>query len=393
MSERSEGRSRGGRPRIGAPVVALSVLAFVSATVWRAGRGHEGPVAARDREPRAAAADSFADAAVPVEVDTVLRAGLVLEVAATGQVEAARRAKVGARVPGRIVALPVDENAAVARGSTLAELEAREYALAVETAEAELEEARVRYREITLFDERIEDVSVREERARVARARSGLERAEIALRKARLDLESTTVAAPFAGRVADVRVATGEFVSRGQELLTIVDLDPIRVEVAVPESEVRSLREGAEATVRLSAFPDEARRGRIASVNPVVDPESRTARVTVEMPNPGAEVLPGMYARVTLEGPVLENRVTVPREAIVERDRRSLVFVFRPVEPGAEVGHAKWVYVTTGLSNAERIEILESDAVDGLEPGSLVLTGGHETLVHDASVRITGADP
>lgn len=376
------------------PAVALLLLAvLVGATVWRTTRGDEGedasPAASVDGETPVEAAGAFsADAAVPVTVDTVQRGTLRLEVSATGQTEAARRAKVVSRVAGRIVRLPVDESARVAAGRLLVALDPREYALAVETAEAELEEAKARYREMTLFDERLEDAVVREERARAARARSGLDRAEIALRKARLDLSNSAVSAPFSGRVADVNVTPGEYVTQGHELMTVVALNPIRVEVAVPESEIRHLREGAGATVRLPAFPGVDHRGRIASINPVVDPESRTGRVTVELSNPDGEILPGMYARVVLEGRALEDRVMVPREAIVERDDRFLVFVFQPVEEGAETGLAKWVYVTPGLGNSEMVEVVESDETGVPEAGSLVITGGHYTLVHDAPVRI-----
>lgn len=372
-------------------IVTLLVV-LVGATIWRTATGEEdaapGDAAETGEVPPEAAGAFSPDAAVPVTVDTVRHGTLRLEVSATGQTEASRRATVVARVAGRIASLPVEESAFVGTGSRLAALDPSEYALAVETAEAELEEAKARYREMTLFDERIEDAEVREERARAARAKSGLDRAEIALRRARLDLSNTTAPAPFAGRVADVWVTTGEYVTQGQELMTVVDLNPIRVEVAVSESEVRHLREGAGATVRLPAFPGVDHRGRIASINPVVDPESRTGRVTVELSNPDGEILPGMYARVVFEGRALADRVMVPREAIVERDDRFLVFVFEPVEEAAESGLAKWVYVTPGLGNSEFVEVVETDETGVPEPGSLVVTGGHYTLVHDAPVRI-----
>lgn len=390
MNRAGTSESRGSTRRWVPLAAVCLLLVVVGATVWRTTRGEEeGGSGAEDGEVPVEASGAFApEAAVPVTVDTVRRGTLHLEVSATGQTEAARRAKVVARVAGRIVALPVGESGFVRGGRTLAALDLREYALAVETAEAELEEAEARFRELTLFDDRIEDASVREERARAARAKSGLDRAQIALERARLDLANTSVPAPFSGRVADVRVTSGEYVTQGQELLTIVDPNPIRVEVRVPESEIRHLREGSGATVRLPAFPGVDHRGRIASINPVVDPESRTGRVTVELSNPDGEILPGMYARVVLEGRALEDRVVIPREAIVERDERSLVFVFEPGEEGAETGLAKWVYVTPGLGNSEVVEVVEAEETDVPAPGSLVVTGGHYTLVHDAPVRI-----
>ncbi|MDX1660877.1 MAG: efflux RND transporter periplasmic adaptor subunit [Gemmatimonadota bacterium] len=371
--------------------VALGLLALlVAGTVARTTRpeAETGPRGATN-DLSVAAVDTFSlDVAVPVSIDTIRRGPLILEVSATGQIAAARRVKIVSRRAGRIASVPFGESAHVSAGRVLAALDPREYALALRAAEADLEEARARYRELTLFDERIEDAQVRAERLRAARARSGLNRAEIALDRARLDLAHTIAPAPFAGRVADVRVTTGEYVTQGQELMTIVDLNPIRVEVAVPESEIRHLSEGAGAAVRLPALPGGDWSGRILSINPVVDPESRTGRVTVELGNPGGEILPGMYARVALESRSFEDRLLVPREAIVERDDRPMVFLFQSVPEGAESGLAKWVYVTPGLENGKVVEIIENEETDLLEAGSLVIVGGHYTLVHDAPVRL-----
>ncbi|MGH7558048.1 MAG: efflux RND transporter periplasmic adaptor subunit, partial [Gemmatimonadota bacterium] len=216
-----------------------------------------------------------------------------------------------------------------------------------------------------------------------------LDRAEIALSRAQLDLASTGLTAPFAGRVANVLVDEGEYVGAGEEILSVMDVDPILVEVQVVEGELRWLEEGAGADVRMAAFPDSVFHGRIRSINPVVDPETRTARVTVVLANPDGRILPGMFARVSLEGRAFEDRIMVPEEAIVERDDRTLVFVFEPIPDGpSDEGLAKWVYVTTGLSNDRYVELVESEETELPEPGTLIITGGNYTLIHDARVRI-----
>lgn len=329
------------------------------------------------------------DLAVPVEVDTIERGTLVLEVSATGQAEAWRRATISARVAGQVVALPRQEGDRVAAGTLLVRVDPREYALAAERAEADLAEAQTRFREMTLFDERIADPAVRTERAEAARARSGLARAEIALKRARLDLGNTAVTAPFAGLVADVVTTRGEVVSTGQEILTLVDPSPIRVEVQVPESELGWLAVGNGATVHLPALPAVEFRGRITAINPVVDPGSRTGRVAVLLSNPAGTIRPGMYARVVLEGRSYEDRTLVRREALIERDGRTLVFLFEPIREGLPgEGRAKWAYVTPGLGNSRVVELVETEESPLPEPGTVIIVGGHLTLVHDARVRI-----
>jgi RND family efflux transporter MFP subunit len=310
---------------------------------------------------------------------------LILAVKANGRAAPARTTTILAQVPGRVSRVPVSESDRVGAGRLLVAIDPTEYQLAVDDAEAQVRRAEAEYRSITLFDERIEDASVREERARVARARSGLDQAEVALRRARLDLARTTVASPFAGRVADVQVVPGEFVRAGDPLLTVSDLDPIRVEAQVLETEVGYLQRDGLAEVTFAAWPDEPFRGTIRTINPLVEGETRVVRVTVEVPNPGGRILPGMFAEVSLDARRFPDRVLIPREAVVERDRRSVVFVY---EGDQSSGLAKWRYVTPGLENDTWVEILDDPETDGVQPGDVVLTGGHYTLIHDARVRL-----
>jgi hypothetical protein len=95
-----------------------------------------------------------------------------------------------------------------------------------------------------------------------------------------------------------------------------------------------------------------------------------------------------MHANVRIAGRLYEDRVSVPKEAIVERSRREVVFVFEPESEGASTGRAKWRYVTTGLENEDAIEVVPSEDTDELAEGEIVLVGGHTTLTHDAMVRL-----
>jgi multidrug efflux pump subunit AcrA (membrane-fusion protein) len=123
----------------------------------------------------------------------------------------------------------------------------------------------------------------------------------------------------------------------------------------------------------------------VETINPVVESGTRTARVTVVVPNPGGRILPGMYARVSLEARRFADRVLVPRSAILERDRRTMLFVF---DGQNARGLAKWRYVTTGLQNDSLVEIVPNADTDSVKPGEVVLTEGHYTLIHDALVRL-----
>jgi membrane fusion protein (multidrug efflux system) len=219
----------------------------------------------------------------------------------------------------------------------------------------------------------------------VARAKSGLAEAEVGVREAEVQLARTRVTAPFAGRAASVKVVPGQTVRVGDELVTVVDLNPVKVDVQVLESEVGLLAAGRRATVSFAAFPGETFSGRIETINPMVDRDTRTAKVTVSIPNPNGRILPGMYARVALEARKFPDRILVPRAAVLERDRRTMLFVF---EGEGSTGLAKWRYVTTGLSNDSLVEIVPNAETEMVQPGEIVLVDGHYTLIHDARVRL-----
>lgn len=325
------------------------------------------------------------DVAIPVEGVPAVQDTMVIAVTAAGEAAAWRQTVVAALVEGELRQLNARENAGVGRGALLAAIDDARYRLALAEAEAALRQSEATYRAETLFDDRITDAKVREERQKTARAKTGLDRAELGVDKAKLDLSRTRQTAPFAGRVASVKVVPGQWVRQGDELLTLVDISRVKVDVQVLESEVGLLSPGRKARISFAAFPGEVFTGIIETINPMVDAKTRSAKVVVALPNPDGRILPGMYARVSLDARQLPDRIMVPRSAILERDRRKMLFVF---EGEGTRGLAKWRYVTTGAENDTMVEIVENPETEMVRAGEIVLTGGHHTLVHDARVRI-----
>jgi membrane fusion protein, multidrug efflux system len=380
-------------------VTVLIVLGALAAGVWlrlpEKPASGEGGSAAPDSAsavqgdlPETSGSSQFStDVPQPVKGAQVVRDTLWIRVSASGQAEAYRRAALAAQVEGVVTAISVQENQSVGEGALLLQVDTTEYALQVDQARADLQAAEAEYRQLVLFDDRITDPAVRTERERIARSRSGLDQKEVALRQAELRLARTRVTAPFRGRVADLRVVQGQNVTVSAPLVTVVDLDPIKVEVQVLEAELGYLREGRRAEVRFAAYPGEVFRGSVETINPVVDPETRTGRVTVLLANPSHRIKPGMYAEVSLDAEALPDRILVPRAAILERGegrRRTMLFVYEEQDGR---GLAKWRYVTTGRENETMVEILpEGEGM--VEPGEIVLVDGHHYLAHDTPVRL-----
>jgi HlyD family secretion protein len=369
-------------------VVLLAAAAGAYLKFGRSAAAEDGTGSDEDsaRGSPGAAAESFAtDVAIPVEGSVVLRDTLIVSVSASAQAAARREARLLAQVEGRVTEVRVRDNSPVREGQVLLLLDSTEYSLGLDRAKANLARAQASFRELTLFDDQIPDTAVRGERERVARAKSGLAEAEVSVREAQLRLERSRITAPFSGRVASVKLVPGQNARPGDELVTVVDLDPIKVEVQVLESEVALLTAGRRAVVAFAAFPGEQFIGRIETINPMVEQQTRTARVTVIVPNRDHRILPGMYARVSLEARKFPDRILVPRAAVLERDRRSMLFVF---EGEGSTGLSKWRYVTIGMANDSLVEIVQNPETEMVQPGEVVLVDGHYTLIHDARVRL-----
>jgi membrane fusion protein, multidrug efflux system len=333
------------------------------------------------------ATDAFGtDMPIPVEGALVVLDTMVLAVRASGEAAAWRTTVVRAQVSGQVRSVPVRENSRVGTGGLLVALDPEEHRLALADARATLAQRMAAYREAILHDSRITDEAVRRERAEAARTRAGVEGAELAVARAEIAVRRTNVAAPFGGVIANLKVVPGQHVNAGDELMTIQETDPIRVEAQVLESEIGFLSAGRSAQVTFAAYPGRVFEGRIESINPVVERQTRMARVTVSVRNPQGELLPGMYATVALDARRLADRTMVPREAVLERDRRSMLFIY---DGNDESGLAKWFYVTKGVQNATHVEIVADPETHMPQPGDVVLIDGHHTLTHDARVRLT----
>ncbi len=310
----------------------------------------------------------------------VVRDTLWIKVTGEGRASAFRQARLSAMVEGQLTELPVRENEAVRGGALLAGVDTTEYALEALAAAAALSKARVDYEARILAGAGVQDEGDRARREALARDVVGLPQAEVEHQRALLRLEKTRVAAPFEGRVADLKVVAGQYVRPGDELLTLVDIDPIKVEVEVLGTEAVHLEEGRRTEVRFNAFPDTVFRGLVRTINPVVDPERRTVRVTIHLDNPSGRIKPGMFAEAVIEARQLPDRILVPVAALLERPNGEIIFVL-------EDGRSKWRYVTRGQENDDFVELLEGEDA-WAAPGEIVLIDGHHYLPHDALVEL-----
>ena len=184
-----------------------------------------------------------------------------------------------------------------------------------------------------------------------------------------------TLRAPVSGFVIEKNVLEGQRIMAGETLYKIADLGIVWVEGEVFEQDLSSVRLGQRVTAELQALPGQELAGRITYIYPTLNPATRTARVRVELPNPGLRLKPGMYATFRLTGSARPNAITVPRSAVLATGERSLVFVRRAdgmLEPRE---------VVVGIGNDTRVEILR-----GLAAGETVVASA--TFLVDAESNL-----
>jgi multidrug efflux pump subunit AcrA (membrane-fusion protein) len=153
----------------------------------------------------------------------------------------------------------------------------------------------------------------------------------------------------------------------------------------VLESDLKALELGRPALVYIPAL-DLTIPAAVDVISPRIDPESRTCQVLVRLRSDDGKIKPGMFVRTSIAGEVYPDKLVVPREAILTRDGRPLLF-------RVEDGRAKWVYVELGLRNDHAVEIASVVQGGPVEDGTPVVIDNHLTLTHDAKVKVRRTEP
>jgi RND family efflux transporter MFP subunit len=366
------------------------------------------------------------ESALPVKVISIKRGNLPLRLNISAAADVWEKADVKTEIPGTIRSIKVSIGDWVKKDQVLVQLDDRERKLVVEQREAE---KLGRYSEYLVKEETdlIENIELTEKqktelenlkqnyqkavkdfekgkiagkefekihddyqkalifsgtiREEVRKAQEGLSSAIVALKQAELNLKRTAIKSPFQGVVANLQVSKGETINAGQAVLRVVNLKSLYLRGYALESEIQHLRKGTNVRIRFDSFPETFYYGEIESISPEVDEVRKTITVFVKVDNKDNLFLPGMHANIDLEHKIFENVIKVPRDAVITRQDRYLVFTVKDIQ--GRTGTANWVYVEVGHQNDEEIEIK-----GGIQEGDLVVIEGHMTLAHQSKVKI-----
>ena len=288
-----------------------------------------------------------------------------------GVVEAVNKTTVSAQTQGQVAEILFDVDDYVAKGDVIVRLRDTEQQARLQQAEATLRGATARHDEAASEYRRTEEIFAKKlvsksqmdkASAALKAAKADLDAATAGLAQAREQLEYTRVRAPYSGIVTERQVELGETAHPGTPLMSGLSLEKLRVNVNVPQSLIRAVREIGEARVLLP----QAANGSLASskltIFPYAEADAGTFKVRVELDEGVQDLFPGMFVKVAFVTGHSQ-RLLIPREAVVHRSELTGVYVvgadgrisLRQIRIGAPVGDK--VTVLAGLEAGEKVAL------------------------------------
>lgn len=326
----------------------------------------------------------------PVRAATVKLTADVDARSYTGTIKPRYESDLGFRVSGKIVERLVNIGDRVAPGMTLARLDASDYRLSLESAEAELDAARSSLRQTEADEKRyaalnekkwVSDANYEQKKATADEARGRVERATRALSLAKNQLAYTELNSTEAGVITALPVEVGQVVSAGQLISRVARLDELEAVVSIPESRIDADRNAA-ASVTLWADGDRTYAAKLREVSPQADTATRTYQARYSLVKPDAAIALGKTATVHLASPSAGERAKVPLAAVF----------------GDQGQPSVWVIEANGRLSKKSVEVsawTEMSAVisGGLAAGQKIVAAGVHKLDAAIPVRIVEVAP
>ena len=316
------------------------------------------------------------------QVDTFLlkRSGFEVELVSNGKLQAFNKSTLYFESEGWVNHLPIKDGVRVNQGQVIAQLEDSDDQLTLERTKIELSKAR-----INLFDKllnyapsgtELDTANVPPQVLENIYFTSGYRNAELAHREALRAIDKNKLAAPFSGRIANLEKKKYDRVSAGSPLCLLIDDSEFEVIFHVIEAEVSMLAEGQKILVNPFSFEEEYE-GVISSINPFVD-ENGLIEVRALVQNKDDRLLEGLNVRIKSQQ-MIANQLVVPKEAVLPRDGRKVVFTYSPQKQIAE-----WNYVEVVFENTTSYAIKSGQ---NLVEGEFVIFQGNINLAHESRVE------
>ncbi len=280
--------------------------------------------------------------------------------------------RAASEVKGKIVTKKINQGTRVQKGDILAVIDKRDYKNNYDSAMASYETALTTEKRFTALSKKqfVTQSQLDDAEARVKTTKAAMD-------TAKLNLSRCTIRSPMEGMVDRVYIEIGDFLSVGDPVATILQIDRLKIEVGIPESDVAAVRKLTNFDMTIDALEGQAYTGKYHYLFKTADSMARLYNLEIEVDNPNHLILPDMFARVTIIKNHDPQGLAVPIYALVTVNKETGVFVekesrvhFRPV--------------TTGFLDGWKTQIQ-----NGLLPGENVVVVGHKIIEDGETVNVT----
>lgn len=310
---------------------------------------------------------------VPVEVFQLVEGEILREITLGGLLEAEISAMVIPEIAGgqKVVSIPVNVGDRVRKGSVLGYLDSEASRLSYEIAEStyldaekNLERSMALYEAGAMAKSQLEQVE------------SGYLQAKNALELRRIELSGYTITSPIDGVVSAINATIGNFATAQAPFAIVSKTEKLILKTNVNEKEVKNLRANQEVEMEVAGFPQKKFVGKIRSVAPTMDQQTRAFPLEIELDNKEKLIQAGAFAKASLQVEFKDEILLIPSEAVIIRGNEARVFII-------EDGRAQPKTIEIGISNNIMTEV-----ISGLEEGDQVITKGNDNVIVGDYVRI-----
>src|ERR1035437_5092193 len=200
-------------------------------------------------------------------------------------------------------------------------------------------------------------------------------------------VEKKTIRAPFSGKLGITTLNAGQYLNAGDKIVTLQTIDPIFIDFFLPQKQIGNLAVGQKLILSNDAYTGQVFTGKITAISPKIDTATRNVQVEATVSNAKRQMLPGMFANVSVDFGEKKRYLTLPQTAISYNPYGSTVFLLKPGEKKDDAGNAPLVahqvFVITGATRGDQVAILK-----GLEEGQQVVTSGQLKLKNGTAVIV-----
>lgn len=309
----------------------------------------------------------------PVVVSRIIQMDVLQPVKMVGTVFPLRESIVACEIEGLVEEFPVKRGDYVKKGRVLAKLRTKSLEIQLKGAKADERLAIIEYeRAMELYEgEAISHSELDEFETKLVAQEAVVEGIEDNIGKC-------TIKAPFDGKITEEYTEVGQWLNKGDRVVSMIQLDYVKVRVPVPEKYIQNLQVGDECKVSFSALDGITRNGNIIHIVPQANARGRTFPVYIKLDNKDEMIRSGMFAEATFAiGPLL-TATMILKDGIVRRGGRE--FIYLEVD-----GKATEVPVQTGIAHKNLIQVMGE-----VKPGHDVVVRGNERLRNAQNVQVTG---